>query len=193
MNIRKIACGMIAGILVLAPAVSSRAEESAFRIGADIGLVLSPTFHSYMGGDDAAKGWLGLGISGKVRITENWAVVPAIRLYGNGSGNDHYNDDGEIFTHKLQVLTVPARYSNKQGSTLFMQAGPNFTLAQSTYDDVDMKGGGLGAEASVGYAFRLVELELGYKYLPVKAKKDWWRGETTENFGGPYFCVNFRL
>lgn len=184
---------MVGVVLQTTPALG---KEASVREGISIGIMASPGFNSYMSGlssdGDAAYAWLNASISSKIRINDNWAVVPYLDAYLNGNGDADYN--GTTSKNTLVVPSVNARYSFREDSTFYLQAGPSLVFANGGGEKAEFKGGGVGAAASFGYAFRPgIELDLGYNYTPVDSTRQSNGEKTTEDFGGPFLRVGFRF
>jgi hypothetical protein len=208
-----ITCGMVAGMLVLMQTAPTLGEEATFRLGIGIGIMASPGGNSYMKdhGGDAQELFFDLVVSGKIRVSDNWAVIPAIEL---SSPPDLMN--AEI---GLSVPSLNVRYSFTQEPSFYVQAGLNYSLPGGGGSVAEFKGG-LGGNVLIGYAFKShrrtrfgPQVELGYNYLSVEATTlyDPWEDsyhcpayglhdsygyrtiKTTENFGGPFLRVGFRF
>lgn len=196
-NLKWIARGTLAGALVFMPMLPAHGEEEAFEPGLGLGLLVSPGFHSYMGGlhpdGKAASAWLNMNLSGQIRIDDRWALLPALDLYGNGNSDAYDNSSGQSSRNLLWVPSVNVRYAFGAPSAFFLQAGPNYTFARGGGSLATFKGGPGGA-AALGYAFSLgIELNLGYTYLPIAATSQADGAKTTANFGGPYLQLGFRF
>jgi len=211
MKAHRITCWMAVGMLVIMQAVSTNGEEVAFRPGVGLGILTCPGLKSYVGklqsGDDGASAWMGFNVSGKIRVNDSWSLVAVMDGYFNGNGDPNFN--GRTSKNTMFVPAACARYSFGEGSAFYVQAGPNFVVANGGGSDAEFKGGGIGGAASVGYLFRFgLELDLGYSYCPVEATGSVYHSSTyhgyrapgsyenettTENFGGVLFRVGYRF
>ena len=197
MKAKWITFGMLTGMLALMQTAQVLGEDAALRPGLGIGILASPGFNDYMSDvssdSEAASAWLVFHISAKIGINDNWSLVPGVDLCANGNG------DGGGFENGMQVLSVNARYSFGNRSVFHIQAGPSLVLANGGGERAEFKGGGVGGEVSLGYAFRIgksrfgPEVGLGYSYCPVDATRISNQETTTENFGGPFVRAGFRF
>jgi hypothetical protein len=195
MRFSRIAAALVLVGVLVSPAVGG------FHPGIEFGIMLSPGYNDYMKSVyeniSGGYGWLDLGLNGKIDLTDNLALVPAVDAYLNFIDYGYAGNNTEV--NSLIVPALNVRFSFKKAGTFYLQAGPNFNVANGGGDESEFDGGGIGGGGLIGYSFKPgVEVELGYNYIPVDAAPKNWRGvvdgeETTENFGGPFLRVGYKF
>jgi len=174
-------------------------EEALIRPGIGIGIMSCSGFKSYMEktqDDHKTDVFVDIMLNAKIRITDNWGVVPAVEMF--------LTPEAATETDGFAAASLSVRYSFTQEPSLYLQAGPNYSFDTSR---LEVKGG-LGGVASLGYAFKSrdrsrfgPELEIGYSYLPVDAapKSPYYHNmsgatpPSSANFGGPFLRLGFRF
>ena len=192
---KQIAIGVLALLLY---ATVSQAVDLGFEAG--IGISISSDYQSvvkdaYPGSSVSGAGAMmsDLHIGVPIAISENIVVAPTITLlisfvavtYDYGT-----HEETDSYSNTVIVPALAARYylSGRKNSSPYFEAEVNANSPHSGKSDrYKFSSGGTGYGIFGGYHIAMdnlgVNIELGYRYLPVEVDA-WNSSKETKNFGG---------